>query len=553
MVKTSGPKASWATYPKDYEDETKQGKAVEGLYESKYGKNHKYAGRVKYYYYKLPDGGQKSLGSNFKSALKELAIFQNKNKLIMPTGKPAKIAIEIPEPEYDRQEDGTWHYDGAKVVDEILAGVQAIKNGLVSVSAVDVTDEWWEYAERVIKNDLSYAAKMLRMPGLDRLDSLPPVVRSITLNECWNIYYENYGNGKIYTEEEKAKNRNLTKNVMPDWEDFSTIVKKKNVRDIDSENIKDYKNNIVKNATGYRPKYKREMTDSELIRLEEIQKIRDAEKQKKAKAKFDKEVIIKKNAHQITKSKYGNIKAVIDKAIAHYDGDKTDLNKLREKLNILEAISKDEESKLKIEKYHLGLGFQLLNNESLKDLLDSCDTLKDPLTKCMILFGINCAIRWEDLSKITFNMIERLEGFYVSYRSKNFKLQCSKLWNETIDAIGEYKAHRATLKIDDDIKDKDLLFITPFGNKWNDKDLRKRFDKVAFGAGNKWLTHNMLRQTFSTASAIQGYNENTVQFKIVMGREAPGADAGYIHGQAENTIDVIDKLHSYFFPSIEGK
>ncbi len=225
-------------------------------------------------------------------------------------------------------------------------------------------------------------------------------------------------------------------------------------------------------------------------------------------------------------NKFGVVNAVIRYAKRKTEY-KKDLINLLGYLEQLEFLTKEERA------------FAPITPDEYKLLLSKCD--KDIIIKCSVLLGLNCALRWTDIINLKRTDIDLEKQTLKTFRHKQKKevIACC-LWQETVDAIKEYQA-----KINNST---DYVFITQFKQPFKNYDsLRNRFDRVKAKAGLNHIKHPLLRKTFATTSTLLKYGSSTDEYKTVMGRRIPGADSAYISKLPENTKDVVNSIHTYFF------
>ncbi len=459
MAKKSGKKASWATNPHT-------GEIVEGLYTNKWKD-----GRVKAYYY-LDNKKQVTCGSDFNKALQKFEIYKREHNIIIQAPKIHEFEIDIPE-------DGSLYSP-----EDYVKTLRQIEQGQVSIDSLNITDEFWSLAEKVIKANLPYSAKRLNIPELAYLHDVKPLEKSLPMSEVWDLYKSHYTG---------SSDKDLNRNIKPAWKEFKSIVGRSSIREITFEDITTYNLKIHKRA-------------------------------KKATIK---------NKYRYVKNNFDPVKRVIRRLRDKSKGViKQDCITLLEHMNQLTYVKKEEENKAKFNKSK-----KVLVSSELKNLLDCSN--EDILVKCSILLGLNCCIRWGDFAEITKDMIDFDNKEYLSFRNKNGNLQACKLWDITIKAIKEY--------MDKYPNDTEYIFLTKHNNIWSDKDLRNHFNKVRTKAEMEWLTQDKLRKMTATKASQLGYHSNTLAYKAIMGRKIPGADESYIYQMPEDTKDLVRDLHEYYF------
>jgi integrase len=370
MVLKRGRKADWASNPKT-------GEYNEGLYEARY-KTGKYKDRIKCYYYKDSKGKHITCGSDYDRAVQKHAIYKREHNIVIASPKIDSLKVTITD------EDATKPDEFA---DSIINSLKNLSNGAVEISDLDITDEFWEISEKVIKANLPYASKRLNIPELGYLHKVKPPAKSITLDEIWNIYVKNY---------EGRSNRNLNYNIKPHWNEFKKCVGKSSVRDIEFEDITKYND----------------------------------------KVRQDKDRPSVKNQYRYVKNRFDAVKGVIKKAkdkIVFKD----DCNELLKHMEQYTYVKKEQEEIMLLQRQN-----HVLTAKELSKLLKASEN--DLLVRCSILLGLNCCIRWSDFAKLTKSMLDFRKKEYRSWRGKNAQSQASKLWDETIEALQEYMKENPT-------------------------------------------------------------------------------------------------------------
>lgn len=468
MTRQRGKKTSWATHPVT-------GDMVQGLYIQMY-KTGLYKGTVKAYYYKTPQGKQVTCGADFFIALQKYETYKREHNIVICAPKIDSITITIPE-DIDNPDAFACSIEQA---------IQAISDKAVTISDLDITDDFWALAEKVVKSNLSYAAKRLNIPQLAYIADIDPPMKSLTLQDLWDMY----------TLETKATSKRGLRNTELSWKKFCKFIGKIDVRDITFEDIKKYKQEVYKEANKNTISNKQSYTAN-------------AFKPVKAVVRLSKESVT------------GQHRKDILCLLGHLD-----------QLKVAKAVNiKAEWAKTIGEK-------NILTPDQLKLLLDSCG--KDMLAKCIILLGLNCAIRWSDLISMTKGMIDLDKGQYISMRHKNNIFQGCMLWGETIQAIKDYMAKYPSTT--------DYIF-TCNGRAYSSNGLEARFRKVRTKSGLTWLTHNMLRKMTATKASACGYHNMTTAYKALMGRAIGGHDSSYIQQLPKDTAQLMPLLHESFFIS----
>ncbi len=364
MVLKRGRKADWASNPKT-------GQYEEGLYETRY-RTGKYVGRIKCYYYKDEDGKHKTCGSYFDKAVQKYTIYKREHDIIIASPKIDSIKVTI-------TDENTTNPD--EFADSIISGLQSISNGDIEISDLDITDEFWDLAERIIKANLPYASKRLNIPELGYLHKVKPPSKSITLDELWNIYFTNY---------EGRSDKNLKNNIRPAWNEFEKCIGKQSVRAIDFEDITKYND----------------------------------------KVRHDKDKPSVTNQYRYVKNRFHAVKGVIKKAKSKIRV-KDDCNQLLKHMKQFTYVKKEQEEIMILQRPN-----QILTAKELSKLLKASED--DLIVKCSILLGLNCCIKWSDFAKLTKRMLDFEKKEYRSWRGKNANSQACMLWDETVKTLEQY-------------------------------------------------------------------------------------------------------------------
>ena len=313
MALKRGRKADWATDPKT-------GSYEEGLYETKY-KTGKYAGRIKCYYFKDSKGKHKTCGSDFHKAVQKFAIFKREHNIVITSPKIDSLKVTL-------TDANTINPD--EFADSIINSLKSLSNGSVEISDLDISNDFWVIAERVIKANLPYAAKQLNIPELAYLHKVKPPIKSITLDELWNIYETNY---------DGRSKRNLISNIKPAWLEFRKCVGKSSVRDIDFDDISKYNE----------------------------------------KVRQDKDKPSVTNQYRYVKNRFDAVKGVVKKSKDKIEV-KDDCKKLIEHMEQLTYVKKEQEDILVIQRPN-----KVLTAKELSKLLKASEN--DLLIKCVSVRG----------------------------------------------------------------------------------------------------------------------------------------------------------------------
>ncbi len=104
-------------------------------------------------------------------------------------------------------------------------------------------------------------------------------------------------------------------------------------------------------------------------------------------------------------------------------------------------------------------GDRMFEAHELRTMLDAAPAQ----AKVMILLGINCGFGNNDIATLPLTAIDLDLGWVEHPRPKTGADRRCPLWPETIEALREVVAKRQTPKDD---ADKNLVFITIYGNRW---------------------------------------------------------------------------------------
>jgi integrase len=182
-------------------------------------------------------------------------------------------------------------------------------------------------------------------------------------------------------------------------------------------------------------------------------------------------------------------------------------------------------------------GLQLFKADEVRRMIAAAD---QPL-KAMILLGINAGLGNTDCARLPLAALDIETGWLDYPRPKTGVARRCWLWPETVEAIKEALAKRpeprATI-------DRGLVFITKYGNPWNDDstvthEMRKLLDKLGTNGHRNFYT---LRHTFRTIADeskdqpavdhIMGHARDDMAsvYRERIGDERLKAVADYVHG-----------------------
>jgi integrase len=138
-------------------------------------------------------------------------------------------------------------------------------------------------------------------------------------------------------------------------------------------------------------------------------------------------------------------------------------------------------------------GLQLFRAEEIRSMIAAAD---QPL-KAMILLGANVGLGNTDCARLPLAALDIEAGWLDYPRPKTGIARRCWLWPQTLEAIEEALAERPEPK---DAADTGLVFITKYGNPWNNDstvthEMRKLLDKLDLNGNRNFYT---LRHTFRT-------------------------------------------------------
>ena len=356
MTMKRGKKANWATHPET-------GEIEEGLYVSKYSD-----GRVKAYYYKDKENKHITCGSEFFIAQQKFAQYKNNSAIIVESSAIKTLTLVI---------------DGETNADHMIGALNYIADKNITINDIDITDEFWNRAECIIKNNFLYAAKRLNIPQLAYITDVTPPVKSITLIELSDLYKDNY----------EGDSKTNLRRILKFFTEFTKVIGIQSVREINFEDISKYEKMLQKEKH-------RETVN---------------------------------NQYRFVKNRIDAVKSVVRKGMRRISV-KDDCIKLLQNIDQLTYVKKKQE-KILINKRDR----RSLAKEELKNLLECSES--DLLVKCGILMGLNACIRWGDFARLEPYMFDFDKQEFNGWRDKNGIPQAAMLWDETASALREYMSN----------------------------------------------------------------------------------------------------------------
>lgn len=151
---------------------------------------------------------------------------------------------------------------------------------------------------------------------------------------------------------------------------------------------------------------------------------------------------------------------------------------------------------------------KLFSQADIKALLDAANTSM----KAMILLGLNCGAGNTDVTNLSFKHLDLKSGWLEYPRGKTGIGRRCPLWPETVAKLREVIAQRPTPKDAD--ADGEVVFLTPFGNRFVRVSAKSRTDEVTVLfkrlltkvgiIGRKGVGFYSLRHTFATIGLQTG-------------------------------------------------
>ena len=188
---------------------------------------------------------------------------------------------------------------------------------------------------------------------------------------------------------------------------------------------------------------------------------------------------------------------------------------------------------------------KLAERSELITLLDQAGTS----LKAMILLGLNCGFGNTDLSVLTFQHINFVDGFVELPREKTGQKRKAYLWAETIEAINNWIEQRPEPK---DAADKNLVFLTSRGTSCKPKEkhncITTEFTRLKIKAklDRAGLSFYSMRHTFQTIA-----DDATLDFvgvRSVMGHTDATISGNYRHGVSDERLKrIADAVRVWLF------
>jgi integrase len=161
----------------------------------------------------------------------------------------------------------------------------------------------------------------------------------------------------------------------------------------------------------------------------------------------------------------------------------------------------------------------------------------NPMGRCMLLLGLNCALRSSDISDIRKKDVDLKNSKFSKPRTKTNVIQSSVLWKETKDALKEYMRLYPNKT--------EYIFVTKYNRPYKYKYLIPYFNRLR-EKDVSHITHNMLRKSANSTANQYGLNPNGI--KILMGWSIGGVDNSYNERPAEATAESVKVIHHKYFP-----
>jgi integrase len=168
----------------------------------------------------------------------------------------------------------------------------------------------------------------------------------------------------------------------------------------------------------------------------------------------------------------------------------------------------------------------------------------DLFIRCGLLLGLNCAMTWGDIIKLTMDNFDFRKQTYIGTRSKNDIQNCAMLFPETVDCLQQYIKHHPSTNENifyfKNAMPKTLVngAIESF-DKWKGALPKRKFKQV------EHITQKLMRKSAKTAATKARCQ--TEYIKLVMGRRLEGAEEHYTDKDAVMTKDVINAVYKNYF------
>jgi integrase len=445
MVKKRGAKPDFTLHPDT-------GKEIEGLYT-----NRDKEGKVRFYYYLDEKGRQKTCTSDIRKAIKRLNAFREKNRF--------PDMIEIPE--------------DAKLVP--IGRYGAYKDD-------DYVNKTWiiEQFQKVLNDDRKLVVDVSGNSNYWDFENTPSRPKSVTCKEVLEEY--------LALKRKKPLNADYRYRMIREWNRFTSVVNKTQIRDVTFDDVKRYKDLIYSEAEQKHKKGQIKRPDLYV------------------NAKFDcvHDTLVKMRPTQ------------------EY---KTDINNLLDHMQQLIKVVEDKARPKAITPEQ----WDILYTHSKNDLF----------IRCGLLLGLNCAMTWGDIIDLTIEKFDFRKRTYIGTRSKNDIQNCAMLFPETAKCLKQYikenPTQNGTIFYFKQVTRKSLLDdIGDVFNEWKSSLPPKKFKKV------EQITQSHLRISVrTTAKKARCHIE---YIKLVMGRQLEGSEESYTEKDALMTKDVLKAVHRYYFP-----
>lgn len=163
---------------------------------------------------------------------------------------------------------------------------------------------------------------------------------------------------------------------------------------------------------------------------------------------------------------------------------------------------------------------------------------KDPISKAMILLGMNAGYYLGECITIPADAINTETGILDTYRHKTGVRRIAKLWKRTIDAI---KA----------VGNSEGLLFTRNGKPCTYANEFSRYQTISKRAGCSDVWFKQFRRTVKTVCTDNGIVSEHI--RTVLGQELAGIDQDYYDRSADAVARVSSVMESYYFGEGESK
>jgi integrase len=232
------------------------------------------------------------------------------------------------------------------------------------------------------------------------------------------------------------------------------------------------------------------------------------------------------NKPRYIKNRFDSVRAVLRYCIRRIEY-KKDIDKILEYLQQL-SYGKDHPKKVRIVRPE---EFQILFKDSEGDILG----------RCVLLLGLNCAMRHSDISDLKKIDVDLVNSKLSRVRTKTGIIQSSVLWKETRDALKQYMRLYPN--------NTEYIFATKYNKPYKYKYMMPHFNRLRLKEKDvSHITHNMLRISANSIANQLSLNPNGI--KILMGWSVSGVDNSYNQRHPEATMDIVISLHKYYFKKL---